>query len=123
MERQGFPDRIVYHYRTDGAMGLQVAHGVWGGLNPHGEIEICFYNESDVPPERSEQQIGADGMPGPEYAACSDNSRHIERRIHTRLILNYDTASAVRDWLEERLAEMDAGNTPEIYDRDTGIRQ
>lgn len=123
MDRRNFPDKIVYHYNQEANTPLQIAHGVWGGINPHGEIEICFYHESDMPPQVAEQQIGADGMPGPERGASMDSSRHIERRIHTRILINYDTARALHNWLDERLNELDSESSPEIYDPNPGIQQ
>lgn len=123
MDNPAFPDRIRYHYRSDPATPLQVAHGVWGGVNPHGEIEICFYHESDIPPRTSEQSIGADGAPGPELAAGGDGSRHIARQIHTRILVNHNTAQALLEWLEERIAELDGEGSQGIYDLDSGIKQ
>lgn len=118
-----YPDRIRYHYKQDANLPLQVAHGVWGGVNPHGEIEICFYNESDMPPLTSEQRIGADGTPGPEQQNNPDACRHISRHIHSRILVNYDTARAMLDWLEERLAELDSEGRSELYDIQSGIQQ
>lgn len=123
MNNQNFPERIRYHYHSDPGMPLQVAHGVWGGVNPHGEIEICFYHESDMPPEISEQAVSPDGAPGPELVNRADDCRHIARQIHTRILLNYNTARAVLEWLEERMGEMDAEGGAETYDYPPGIRQ
>lgn len=117
------PERIRYHYQSDPCATLKVAHGVWGGVNPHGEIEICFYHESDIPPETSEQALGPDGAIGPERACGDGSSRNISRHIHTRILVNYNTARALLDWLEERVSELDAEGTPDIYDFNGGIQQ
>ena len=50
MSQSKFPARIRYEYEQDPAARLQYAHGVWGGINPQGEIEINFYLESDKLP-------------------------------------------------------------------------
>lgn len=102
---------------------LRVAHGVWGGVNPHGEIEISFYHESDIPPDSSEQTIGPDGAPGPERPDRHDSSRHIARHIHTRILLNYNTARALLEWLDERIGELDSEGSSEAYDFNSGIQQ
>ena len=44
---QQYPSRIRYEYEQDPETRLQYTHGVWGGINPQGEIEISFYLESD----------------------------------------------------------------------------
>lgn len=118
-----FPDRIRYHYEQDRQAILRPSHGVWGGINPHGEIEMCFYEESDIPPRISEMSIGPDGTPGEERAVPEDDIRHIRRLIHTRLLLNYDTARAVADWLQERLGELDAGEQGTMFEHNPGPRQ
>ena len=38
----GHPAKIRYTYAVDAAARLQTAHGVWGGINPQGEIEMNF---------------------------------------------------------------------------------
>lgn len=119
----GYPDRICYHYDQEEGMRLRPAHGVWGGINPHGELEICFYEESDMPPKTSEMLIGPDGTPGAEQVAMQDDARHISRHIHTRLLLNYDTARAVADWLEERLGELESDGQGPVFDLNSGPQQ
>ena len=44
------PAKIRYKYQMDENARLQTAHGVWGGINPQGEIEMNFYHESDALP-------------------------------------------------------------------------
>ena len=41
------PSKIRYKYEMASEARLQTAHGVWGGINPQGEIEMNFYHESD----------------------------------------------------------------------------
>lgn len=123
MERRNYPEKIIYHYEHQADLPLQVTHGVWGGINPHGEIELSFYHESDMPPAISEQQIGADGIPGPERNASGDNCRHIVRKLHTRILINYETARALQEWLDQRVAELDSQSAPEVYEQGSGIQQ
>lgn len=54
---QQYPSRIRYEYEQDPETRLQYTHGVWGGINPQGEIEISFYLESDKMPPYSERII------------------------------------------------------------------
>jgi len=119
----GFPDQIRYSYVSEPGLHQHIVHGVWGGVNPHGEIEVCFYDESDTLPKYTEQTIGADGAPGPERMPPDDGARHIVRHIHTRVLLNYNTARAVLEWLEDRIDEMEAEAPHEIYDIGSGIKQ
>ena len=108
------PEKIRYRYTQDKDARLQTAHGVWGGINPQGEIELNVYHESDALPQISECQVAPDGSLGPENLPEGFDRRDIVRHIHARVLLNYDTARAVLEWLEERIAtlEMEDGETP-----------
>ena len=125
MNKRPYGENVQYlHYENSPETHARVAHGVWGGINPYGEIEMCFYEESVDPPRLTVQDIGADGVPGPERFAGKDSSeRHLKRLIHTRLVVNYNSARAMLAWLEERLAEMETESSAEIYDGNSGIPQ
>jgi len=45
------PKKIRYKYVMDDSVRMSTAHGVWGGINPQGEIELNFYEESDSLPQ------------------------------------------------------------------------
>ena len=113
------PEKIRYRYALDKDARLHTAHGVWGGINPQGEIELNFYHESDALPQVSECHVAPDGSLGPEILPDGFERRDIVRHIHSRILLNYDTARAVLDWLEERVAalEMEDGETPPFSGR------
>ena len=97
------PVRMRYEYDKSEETRLQYAHGVWGGINPQGEIELNFYTESDKMPAFSERLIAADGSLGHEIAPYDETLKVITRHIHSRILLNYHTARAVLDWLAEKV--------------------
>lgn len=72
---QQYPSRIRYEYEQDPETRLQYTHGVWGGINPQGEIEISFYLESDKMPPYSERIIAPDGSFGHEIAPYNDEEQ------------------------------------------------
>lgn len=123
MDNLNFPDTIRYIFSTEPDVRLRVAHGIWGGINPHGEIELNFYDESDAPPASTEQTIEADGTPSQERMAKQAGVREVNRQIHTRILLNYNTARAVLTWLEDRVAELETADSGGIYDIGPGIQQ
>ena len=120
-----YPHRIRYEYEQDKKAKLHYAHGVWGGVNPQGEIEINFYMESDKMPPFSERIVAPDGSFGHEMAPFDDDVRTITRHIHSRVVLNYHTARSVLEWLEDKVEalEMEEGSSPLLVDGDTGIEQ
>jgi hypothetical protein len=120
-----FPSKIRYEYLQEPDSSLQYAHGVWGGINPQGEIEVNFYLESDKMPPYSERLVAPDGSFGHEIAPHDEGLRIVTRTIHSRVILNYHTARAVLEWLEDKLdmLDMEDGAAPLIYEGDAGIEQ
>ncbi len=120
-----FPSRIRYEYEQEPNLRLNLAHGVWGGINPQGEIEINFYTESDKIPPFSERIIAPDGSFGHEMVPFDDEVRTITRNVHSRIILNYHTARAVLEWLEDKIdtLDMDSDTANMLLDRDESIEQ
>lgn len=116
------PGRIRFRYEKSPDARLNPTHGVWGGINSQGEIEACFYAESDVLPAFTEQLMAPDGSLSQEMIP-DDDIRHITRHIHTRIVMNYRTARAVLEWLEERVNELENEGGAELLDFKTGIEQ
>ena len=120
------PKKIRYKYVMDDSVRMSTAHGVWGGINPQGEIELNFYEESDSLPQWSECLVAPGGSLGPEMMDEENlEVREVVRRINTRVLLNYNTARAVLEWLEDRVAalEMDESGMA-VYPRNiTGPEQ
>ena len=83
-----YPSRVRYEYEMDPETRLRYSHGVWGGINPQGEIEISFYLESDKLPPYSERLVAPDGSFGEENAPFNEEERIITRHIHSRVIMN-----------------------------------
>ncbi len=103
MEKPRMPMKIRYEYEQNQDLRLNYAHGVWGGLNAHGEVEMNFYTESEKLPPFSECAILPDGNLGEEVAPFDENVQIIARRIHSKVLLNYHAARSVLEWLEEKV--------------------
>ena len=126
MSPLSFPDRIRYEFLEDAKVKLQYAHGVWGGINPQGEIEINFYLESDKIPTYSERKVEPDGILGLETAPFNEDERVVVRYIHSRVVVNYQTARALLEWLDEKLDSMDVEDEavgPLSFDGVSGFEQ
>ena len=107
MSQVKYPSKLRYEYSMDPSCSLNYAHGVWGGINPQGEIEVNFYVESDKVPSFSERPIMPDGAYGEENVPFDEDERVISRRIHSRILFNYNTARAFLDWLEEKVEALE----------------
>ncbi|MDR1777961.1 MAG: hypothetical protein LBR31_09070 [Desulfovibrio sp.] len=118
------PSKIRYNFTLEHGTRLQTAHGVWGGINAQGEIEMNFYHESDALPQFMEQIVSPDGSLGHEILPEDGEPREVERRIHTRVLLNYNTARGVLEWLEEQLDILDEDGAQGMYrEPDSGVKQ
>ena len=103
MSNEKGPMRIRYEYEQYPETRMQLAHGVWGGINPQGEIEMNFYTESDKLPPYSERLLSQDGAFGHEVSPQDETQKVVVRTIHSKLILNYHIARAVIEWLQEKV--------------------
>lgn len=124
MSQEKSPMRIRYEYEQNPETRLQYAHGVWGGINPQGEVELNFYTESDKLPPYSERIIAPDGSFGHEIAPYDDSIKIVTRRIHSKLILNYHTARAVLEWLQDKVEILENEEEALYFDDDeNGMHQ
>lgn len=117
------PLRIRYEYEQGKDSTTKYAHGVWGGINPMGEIELNFYLESDKLPGYTESLIEEAGHPGPELIPDEGGVKTVVRHIHSRVLVNYHTARALLDWLEEKIEAIETdGESLRPY-FDSGMEQ
>jgi hypothetical protein len=120
-----FPMRIRYEYEQSPDLTPRYAHGVWGGINAQGEVEINFYTESDKLPPYSERMVAADGSFGHEMIPYDENLKIVTRHIHAKIILGYHTARDILEWLEDKVdaLELEAEGAPFDLDGDKGREQ
>lgn len=108
MDKIQIPAKIRYEYQDDKNISMQYAHGVWGGINPQGEIEINFYTEQDKIPANSERYLKPDGNYGPELTLMEDDARTVVRKIHSKILLSHHTARALLSWLAQKIEALEA---------------
>ncbi len=108
MNKSQLPNKIRYEYQEESNLAMQYAHGVWGGINPQGEIEINFYTEQDKIPTNSERYLKPDGSFGPEITLTEEDTRIVTRKINAKVLINRHTARALLGWLAEKLENLEA---------------
>ncbi len=107
-EGTAFPIKVIYEYELDDACPRVPVHGVWGGVSPHGEIEMNIYSEGDKLPQFAERMIHPDGTVSDETSPLDEQqSKTIVRRVHAKLFMNYHTARAILEWLEEKVQALE----------------
>lgn len=118
------PLRVRYEYEQHPDAQLQYAHGVWGGANSHGEVELNFYTESDKLPAFSECIIAPDGSFGHETVPYDKHLKVVTRRIHSKILLNYHTVRGLIELLQEAADTLEAeGGDGFYFDDESEFRQ
>ena len=121
-EETTYPSKIRYTYQCLPNTPLYPAHGVWGGINMQGEIELNFYSESEKLPTYTEQFVHPDGSLEPQAPDFREKQEMI-RTVHSRLVLNYQTARMLLEWLDERVGELETDRSGAVFDPNSSIKQ
>ena len=121
--------KYILKFRRDPDLPLPLVHGVFGGVNPMGEIELNFFSESEDLPDRVERLVSnADGAVLSEDVIASDpEARHVTRNIVSRIVVTYATAQAIKAWLDEQIKVMEdiaaGADIPFFGDPSSGPKQ
>jgi hypothetical protein len=121
--------KYILKFRRDPDLPLPLVHGVFGGLNPMGEIELNFFAESEDLPDHVVRLVSnADGAVLNEEIIPGDpEARHVTRTIVSRIVVTYATAQAIRTWLDEQLKVMEdiaaGADIPFFGDASSGPKQ
>ena len=121
--------KYILKFRRDPDLPLPLVHGVFGGVNPMGEIELNFFAESEDLPDRVERLVSnADGAVLNEEIITGDpEARHVTRTIVSRIVVTYATAQAIRTWLDEQIKVMEdiaaGADIPFFGDPSSGPKQ
>lgn len=78
-----------------------VAHGVWGGVGPTGDITAQIFTDYRESPD----SITLDISKNPAAEIGRKGSEEIIREIQTSLIMKPDVAHAVGQWLVQKATE------------------
>ena len=121
--------KYILKFRRDPDLPLPLVHGVFGGVNPMGEIELNFFAESEDLPDRVERLVSnADGAVLNEEIISGDpEARNVTRTIVSRIVVTYATAQAIRTWLDEQIKVMEdiaaGADIPFFGDPSSGPKQ
>lgn len=79
-------------------------NGVWGGYTPRGEIYMHFFSERHPIPKTVRHEVTEDFKLGPEI--YKETGGDVVRLIQTSVIMDLDSAIAIRDWLSNKITQM-----------------
>ncbi len=101
----------VYLTKIDPDAPLRPVHGVMGGVNQTGNLEMLFYTEEEALPAPAAVLINADGtIVNEDEARQAQQDGATERRfirnVHTRFQMNETQARRMASWLMTQIEFM-----------------
>jgi hypothetical protein len=95
---------VVIKYIKSNLFRVIHADGAWGGMSPHGDIHISFYNERPAIPDRSRFVVSEDQVvKSEEFEAESELVREVEIDV----VVDLQTARSLRTWLDGRIVALE----------------
>lgn len=100
------PESVTFHYIKSPLFRVLHVDGVIGGVTPRGRIHCAVFSERPAIPQSTEQAISPEGQLGDLLRA--EGRQGIVREIDADLQLDKTTAVQLRDWLTDRINELEA---------------
>jgi hypothetical protein len=101
----GASQRVRFHYIKSHQFRVVHVDGAIGGITPRGLLHIALYSERQPIPQIVEHDLSPEGRLSSE-AATQEGRQGIVRDLDVDLIMTRETAIEIRDWLTNRLDEL-----------------
>jgi hypothetical protein len=101
------PTEISIDYIKSNHFRVIHADGAWGGLTARGAIHMGLFSERPTIPQTQVYRVtdeGKLGTPIPERTKKRDAD--MVREVEVEVIMSYDTAQALYNWLGDKLRTM-----------------
>jgi hypothetical protein len=103
------PKEVRFYYEWSPLMRTIHVDGVFGGVTPHGLIQMIPFFETWRLPTSMVQRLSPDGTVGPELVDKREVDRPgMVRELEVRLVFDLDKAKKFKGWLEEKIALLEA---------------
>jgi len=99
------PREIIFRYEKSLLCRVIHVDGAWGGLTPRGDVYMALYSEHQPTPDQTVYRQNPDGVTASEVS--TDSIEGVIREIDVEAILTYQGAIALRDWLNDRIKNID----------------
>ncbi len=98
--------RFIYEYPE--GFQQQYVNGALGGVSPRGEIIANFFIEKPILPKAVSNEITPSGIIGAETVEEPADLRNtFVRAVTGGIILSYDNARNLHNWLGEKIKELE----------------
>lgn len=110
-------DKITFKYVCPSDLRDLHVNGLWGGVTKNDEVYIHFFSERGPIPKTATHDLDDQGFPGKE--ATLELGGDIVRLVQCSIAMTAATAVVFRDWLNERIDEINARKEPRRVFRGT----
>lgn len=101
------PNTITFDYIKSQSFRVIHVDGVHGGITPDGKrLHVSLFNERGPIPLQQTHEISKTGELG-EKITNEKRETDVIREVESTLLLDFDTAKAIRNWLDNYLAIAD----------------
>lgn len=101
------PSEVTFHFTDSPFSRVILVDGIWGGITHNGGVHMAVFSQHHPIPESVTHEVDPSGMIGREKARAKVEG--LVRTIEAHLILTKDTAVSIRDWLDDRIKLIEAG--------------
>ena len=98
---------ICFDYVKSSLFRIIHADGAIGGLTPCLGVQLHVWSERFPIPKQVVHPLNPDGTLGQEIAKDRVSRANIIREVEAGIVFDFETAKAVRDWLNERIEEVE----------------
>ena len=98
------PTSVQFHYIKSNSFRVVHTDGFIGSLTPSGYIHMASYSERPAIPQLITQRLSESGLGETESTTGRDG---IVREIDIDLVMSLDVARSMRDWINERIDELE----------------
>ena len=95
------PKEITFHFIKANDFRVIPATGVWGGVNPRGNITMTFFSERTSIPKKIVHELTTEGQLGDELGR--DDIEGVVRDVHVSVVVDLAFAENFRVWLDDKI--------------------
>jgi len=108
-KKNSIPKKMKYKYIFKDEYNPVYVNGAHGGISTRGEIIINFFLERHGVPYSQTHKIEDDGLLGAEIERePKDYSAKMIRYVENGIVLNYQTAVQIRDFLDRQIKDLES---------------
>ena len=111
------PKDITFHFIKASDFRVIPATGVWGGVNPNGNITMSFFSERTSVPKKIIHELTSEGRLGDEVVR--EDIEGVVRDVHVSVIIDLAFAESFKVWLDDKIDTLKNRGGTQSSDEDT----